>query len=87
MSKNEYTVYILKCSDETLYTGITTDLEKRVEAHNDGIASKYTRVRTPVEVMYTEEAVNRSDASKRERKIKQLTRQEKEQLIQLNENL
>ncbi len=70
-------VYILKCSDNTLYTGWTTCLLKRVKMHNDGKASKYTRGRLPVEIVYSEEHESREDALKREMEIKGFSRAEK----------
>jgi len=77
-----YFVYILECSDQTLYTGITTDLKKRLDEHNGSDkGAKYTRVRRPVKIVYTEEAENRSLASKREYAIKKLTRMKKLELI------
>ena len=77
-----YFVYILKCSDETLYTGITTDIPRRLKEHNSSVkGAKYTKVRRPVELMYSEELEDRSSASKREYAIKQLTRNEKKALI------
>ncbi|WP_055079225.1 GIY-YIG nuclease family protein [Lagierella massiliensis] len=74
-------VYILKCSDETLYTGWTTDLKKRIKTHNSGKGAKYTRGRTPVKLMYYEEYEDKLIAQRREREIKKLTRDEKIQLI------
>lgn len=74
--------YILKCRDNTFYTGWTNDLEKRVRAHNAGTASKYTRTRGPVELVYYESFETKQEAMSREWKIKQLTRQEKETLIE-----
>jgi len=77
-----YFVYILKCSDDTLYTGIAKDVQKRLEEHNSSKnGAKYTKVRRPVEVVYTEKLEDRSLACKREYAIKQLTRQEKLRLI------
>jgi putative endonuclease len=76
-----WSCYILRCADETLYTGITNDLEKRLAAHNAGTASKYTRARGPVELVYVEDCADRSTASKRESTIKNLTREEKIVLI------
>jgi len=73
--------YILRCADDTLYCGITNDLEKRLAAHNAGTASKYTRTRAPVELVFTEPYVDRSAASKREMQIKQLPRIKKLALI------
>lgn len=74
-------VYILRCSDDTLYTGITNDPARRLKAHNAGTASKYTRTRRPVEMVYQEEAEAKGDALRRELQIKALSRQQKEQLI------
>lgn len=77
-----YWVYILCCADESLYTGITTDVNRRVYEHNSGIGAKYTRSRRPVTVVYRERCVDKSVALKREAFIKRLTRQEKLALIQ-----
>lgn len=74
-------VYIVKCSDSTYYTGITNNLNKRIESHNNGTGAKYVRGRTPVHLVAYFEAENRSQASKEEYRIKQLTRKEKEELI------
>lgn len=74
-------VYILRCADDTLYTGWTTDVEKRVAAHNSGKGAKYTRARLPVELVYTEEFDDKVEAQRREYAIKQLTRSEKEVII------
>jgi len=77
-----YYVYILTCKDNTLYTGITTDLEKRLEEHNNSEkGAKYTRARRPVVLSYSENSENRSEASKREYIIKKLTRTQKLELI------
>ncbi|MEO6976436.1 MAG: GIY-YIG nuclease family protein [Gallionella sp.] len=73
--------YILCCSDDTLYTGITNDLEKRLTAHNAGTAARYTRGRGPVELLYVENCTGKSDALKREMKIKSLSRPNKLALI------
>ncbi len=75
--------YLLRCADDTLYCGITNDLEKRLAAHNAGTASKYTRTRLPVELVFTEPCADRSEASKREMEIKSLTRADKLELIRL----
>tara|TARA_R110002020_G_scaffold200217_2_gene402324 strand:- start:527 stop:769 length:243 start_codon:yes stop_codon:yes gene_type:complete len=77
----DWHVYILRCGDDTLYTGIARDLEKRVAVHNSGKGAKYTARRLPVKLTYSEEAENRSAASKREYAIKQLSRAEKLALI------
>ena len=73
--------YILRCADDTLYCGITNDLAKRLAAHNDGTAAKYTRTRGPVSVVYVEDCADRSSASKREMAIKKLKRAQKIGLI------
>ncbi|MGN7437719.1 MAG: GIY-YIG nuclease family protein [Alcanivorax sp.] len=73
--------YIVECADNTYYTGITTDIERRISAHNAGKGAKYVKGRLPVHVVYTEECENRSDASRRELEIKSLDRQEKIALI------
>src|SRR3990167_7202528 len=74
--------YLLRCADDTLYCGITNDLEKRLAAHNAGMASKYTRARLPVELVFAAPCTDRSAASKREMEIKSLKRAEKLVLIQ-----
>lgn len=74
-------VYILKCSDGTLYTGYTNNLEKRIKVHNSGKGAKYTRCRLPVQLVYFEEYNTKSEATKREYAIKQLTRENKIKLI------
>ena len=74
-------LYILRCGDGTLYTGITTDVEKRLEAHRSGKGAKYTRGRGPLELVYQEECGDHSSALKREAEVKKLTREEKEKLI------
>lgn len=81
--KNEppYWVYILKCSDNTLYTGIAKDPYKRLQEHNSGKGAKYTRNRRPCKLLYTETQSNRGTAQSREYQIKQLTRAEKLDLI------
>lgn len=74
-------VYILRCRDDTLYTGITDDVERRVDAHNSGKGAKYTRGRGPVLAVYREECPDKSAALKREYAIKAMPRQEKLSLI------
>ena len=73
--------YILQCADGTLYTGWTNNLEKRLAAHNAGIAAKYTKTRRPVELVYFEEFETKKEAMSREWHIKKLTRGEKLELI------
>lgn len=79
-----YTLYLLQCSDNSLYTGITNDLENRLEAHRSGNGSKYVRTRLPFDVVYTEELENRSEASKREYEIKSWSREEKIEKLEIN---
>ena len=79
--KSMYYVYILRCSDDTLYTGITTDPERRLKQHNSGTAAKYTRSRRPVEMVYKETALGKSEALKRELEIKALSRNQKLELV------
>ena len=75
-------VYIVKCSDGSLYTGITVDMDRRVHEHNTSTkGAKYTRARRPVQLMYSEPHVDRSSASKRESIIKKLSRSNKLQLF------
>ena len=74
-------VYLLRCSDDTLYCGWTTDLAARLAAHNSGSGAKYTRSRLPVELVYYEEHGDRPDARSREWHIKRMTREEKLELI------
>lgn len=77
-----YFVYILKCSDNTLYTGIAKDVMRRIEEHNTSQkGAKYTKVRRPVELVYQEALQDRSSACKREYEIKQLSRDKKLDLI------
>ena len=79
---SEWFVYILRCADDTLYTGITNDLIRRCDQHNAGTASRYTRSRHPVVLVYQETQATRSLALKRELAIKALSRKQKELLIQ-----
>ncbi len=80
-------VYILECSDKTLYTGYTVDIKKRIENHNsEKNGAKYTRVRQPVTLIYVEEFETKSEALKREHEIKKLSRSKKLELIKQNPN-
>ena len=74
-------VYILKCGDGTLYTGITNNLPKRLQAHSSGTGAKYTRSRLPVSLVYQVDVYTRAEASRREAEIKCLSRKEKLKLI------
>ena len=76
-----WTVYMLECSDHTLYTGITVDLERRLEEHSKGKGAKYTKHRGPFTVVFTERQETRGQALKREAAIKGMTREEKLGLI------
>jgi len=80
-SNGTWFVYLLRCADGTLYTGITIDLTRRVNQHNAGTASRYTRSRLPVVLVYQESQASRSLALKRELVIKALSRVEKESMI------
>ena len=79
--ESSWKLYILRCKDGSLYTGITTDVSARLEAHRSGKGAKYTRGRAPLELVYCEECGSHSDALKREWQIKQLTKEEKCALI------
>ena len=80
---DDWKVYILRCSDNSLYTGITRDLNRRLNEHNhnDRLAAAYTRSRRPVKLVYQESHSNRSSAGKREVNIKNMKKGEKEKLI------
>lgn len=75
-------IYILKCSDGTLYTGYTNNIKRRIEAHNSGKGAKYTRGRRPVKLVYFEQYTTKQDALRREYEIKHLSRTEKIRLVQ-----
>jgi len=77
----DWFLYILRCSNDTYYTGVTKDLKRRLKMHNDGKASKYTRARRPVKIIYSEGCKNRTQALVRECKVKALTRKGKELLV------
>ncbi|PCK06681.1 MAG: endonuclease [Alteromonadaceae bacterium] len=82
MTISSWFIYILQCADKTYYTGITTDLDRRVEEHNSSAkGARYTRAKRPVRLVYSEPCDNRSEASKREHQIKKLTRSQKEGLV------
>ncbi|PSP47260.1 endonuclease [Halobacteriales archaeon QH_7_69_31] len=81
MTGRDHYVYVLECADGTLYTGYTTDVERRVAEHDAGDGAKYTRGRTPVEVVLTESFDTRAAAMRREHEVKALSRREKERLI------
>lgn len=75
-------LYILRCADDSLYTGITNDLDARVSRHESGSGAKYTRGRRPVKLVYSEPCPGRSEAARREWQVKQLSRQGKLKLIE-----
>ena len=77
----DWTVYMLRCADNTIYTGIARDLDARLKVHNAGRGAKYTKTRLPVSVLWSEPAQTRSAALKREYQIKQLSRTEKLSLL------
>lgn len=82
---SRYYVYMLVCADDTLYTGITTDLERRITEHNEGKAgAKYTRARRPVKMIYSKKYKDRSSASVAEASMKKLSREEKLALVAVN---
>jgi len=74
-------VYVLRCGDGSLYTGWTNNLKQRLAAHKNGKGAKYTKGRTPIELVYFEELPDKSSALKRENELKKLKKQEKEELI------
>ena len=82
MAEADYWVYILRCGDGTLYTGSTTDVDRRAGVHNSGRGAKYTKSRLPVTVVYRERCGDRSAALRREAAIKKLSRGEKLRLIE-----
>lgn len=77
-------VYILRCADDTLYTGITTDVERRLEEHHQGgrLSARYTRARRPLQLVYVEFSADRSSATRREASIKKMSRDDKLLLLQ-----
>ena len=77
-----YFVYMVRCVDNSLYTGYTTDLERRVKTHNEGKGAKYTRARLPVRLVYYKEVENMSEGLKLEAKLKKLSKKKKEDLVQ-----
>ena len=78
---DSWVLYILQCSDGTLYTGITNDLERRLSRHGEGRASRYTRSRLPVQLVYRESVKGRSQGLRREFSIKAMSRRQKKSLI------
>ncbi|WP_336136538.1 GIY-YIG nuclease family protein [Natronomonas amylolytica] len=84
-ASDSHYVYVLECADGSLYTGYTTDVERRVREHDAGDGAKYTRGRTPVELVHTESFESKSAAMSREYEIKELSRADKERLVGLGE--
>ncbi|HAM35720.1 MAG TPA: hypothetical protein DEB40_14160 [Elusimicrobia bacterium] len=81
-AQRDWSVYMVRCSDDSLYTGVTNDLEARIAKHNRGQGAAYTRARRPVRLLYSEAELTRSQALVREARIKSLPRPRKEALIQ-----
>jgi len=86
MTSSNWMVYIILCTDDSLYTGITTDMERRLQQHDNQQGAKYFRGRKPRILVYLESGHTRSTASKRELAIKRLKRREKQQLLQSTSN-
>lgn len=82
MDDQTWSLYILRCGDGTLYTGIAVDVDKRLRMHERGKGAKYTRGRTPLSIVYREVCGTHSDALRRELAVKRLPREEKEKLIE-----
>ena len=78
---SKHYAYMLRCKDNSIYSGYTTDLEKRLATHNSGMGAKYTRARLPVKLVYFEEFKDKKEAMKREWQFKQYTHEEKEAII------
>ena len=74
-------VYLLRCSDDSLYCGTTTDLERRVQEHNQGVGSRYTKSRLPVRMVWSSDKLNKSEAFKEEYRIKRLSKVQKERMV------
>ncbi len=80
--RKDWTVYILRCGDGSLYTGISKDVRARVKQHNEGRGATYTRTRLPVKLLYQQEGMTRSKALIREAQIKAMPRSKKEEIMQ-----
>ncbi len=82
VKSSSWVVYMIRCSDASLYTGVTTDIERRFKEHKEGkVGAKYTRAKIPLHVVYEETCASRSEAQVREAQIKKLSKEEKESLI------
>jgi len=79
----KYYAYLARCNDNSLYAGYTTDLKNREEAHNEGKGARYTRMRKPVKIVYSEEFETKSEAMKREWELKKIKKVDKERLVKL----
>lgn len=79
---NDWNVYIVRCADDSLYTGVAKDVEARLKRHNDGKGAAYTRSRRPVRLAYVEPGMTRSQALVREAQLKRLPRSEKQRLVE-----
>ncbi len=86
MKDKKFFSYLVRCSDDSLYAGFTTDLDHRMQTHNAGKGAKYTRSRLPVELVYYEEFSSKEEAMRREAALKKLTRKEKLKLIEEGSN-
>lgn len=84
MKNKKYYTYMLRCRDNSIYTGYTVDIEKRIKVHNSGKGAKYTRARLPVKLEYYEEFETKVEALKREREFKKYSHIEKEKIINSN---
>ena len=81
----DWLLYMLECSDNSIYTGITNNLEERLKRHQSGNGAKYIRGRLPIKLVYKENFINRSEATKREIYIKKMSKKEKKSLINLKQ--
>jgi putative endonuclease len=75
-------VYVIRCADQSFYTGVTTDAERRIDEHNDGSGARYTRARGPVELVYLERVKDRGSALRREHEIKRMTAAGKRAMVE-----
>ncbi|MFC1787901.1 GIY-YIG nuclease family protein [Patescibacteria group bacterium] len=78
---NNWTIYILRCQDDSLYTGVTKDLDRRMKQHNSGSGAKYTRAHRPCRLVWSQSGLSESGAKKEEARIKKLSKNEKEKYI------
>ncbi len=78
---NDWTIYMIRCSDGSLYTGIAKNLSKRIDVHNSGKGAKYTRGRLPVKLVWSKKGLTESEARKEEARVKSLSRKDKESMF------